>query len=198
MRTFLRSAIRTEKVSKAISFLPAGFLTAIIILGCMGFIVRFGVPNWQPLVNRSSKLAADISSIFTLKKIGQNNQGLPPEPGEETKEKEQAERLQKDRDRLEKYLETAAKGEGLTHLARRALRSYLKDHPLPFYLTPERKIYIEDYLAKKKGGGWLKLGQKVEFSQDLIKEAIEMSEQLTPSQLENLKQYSQLVPSLNY
>ncbi|GEM_PF-2051240 len=197
MRTFLRSAIRTEKVSKAISFLPAGFLTAIIILGCMGFIVRFGVPNWQPLVNRSSKLAADISSFFT-KKIGQNNQGLSPESGEQTKEKEQGERPEKDRGRVEKYLETAAKGEGLTHLARRALRSYLKDHPSSFHLTPEHKVYIEDYLAKKKGGGWLRLGQKVEFSQDLIKEAIEMSEQLTPSQLENLKQYSQLVPTLNY
>ncbi|MCD6148057.1 hypothetical protein J7J18_01655 [bacterium] len=197
MRTLLRSAIRTKKVSKAISFLPVGFLTAIIILGCMGFIVRFGLPNWQPLVDRGSRLAADISSFFT-KKIGQNNQGLSPELGEEIKEKEQEGKVQRNEGKPEKYLETAAKGEGLTHLARRALRSYLKDHPSSFHLTPEHKVYIEDYLAKKKGGGWLRLGQKVEFSQDLIKEAIEMSEQLTPSQLENLKQYSQLVPTLNY
>ena len=197
MRTLLRSAIRTKGISKAMSFPPAGLLAAIIALGCMGFIAHFGLPDWQPIVNQGSKLASAVSSIFT-KKAGPGNQEAFPETGKEEEESKKTEQAgAPEAGRWGKYLETAAKGEGLTHLARRALRSYLKDRPLPF-LTPEHKIYIEDYLAKKKGGGWLELGQKVEFSQDLIREAIEMSEQLTPSQLENLKQYSQLVPSLNY
>lgn len=97
-----------------------------------------------------------------------------------------------------KYLETAEWGEGITNLARRAVRNYLKENPKDFEVTPEHKIYIEDYLAKKMGGGWLNLGQTLEFSEDSIKEAIEKAETLTPEQLENLTQYSQLVSSLNY
>jgi len=97
-----------------------------------------------------------------------------------------------------KYTEVAQKGEGITHLARRALKKYLQDEPQDFQVTPEHKVYIEDYLAKKLGGRWLKLGETLEFSEDLIKEAIEKSETLSPAQLENLTQYSQLVPSLNY
>jgi len=96
------------------------------------------------------------------------------------------------------YIEVAEWGEGITHLARRALKKYLQENPQDFEVTPEHKIYIEDYLAKKMGGGWLKLGESLEFSEDLIKEGIEKAENLTPEQLENLTQYSQLVPFLNY
>jgi len=88
-------------------------------------------------------------------------------------------------------------GEGITHLARRALKNYLEERPTDFAeITPEHKIYIEDYLAKKMGGGWLMLGETLTFSEDLIVEAIQKARELTPEQLENLKQYSQLVPSL--
>jgi len=97
-----------------------------------------------------------------------------------------------------KYLEKAEWGEGITHLARKAVKKYLQENPQNFEVTPEHKIYLEDYLAKKMGEGWLNLGQTLEFSQDLIKEAIDKAETLTPEQLENLTQYSQLVPSLIY
>jgi hypothetical protein len=98
----------------------------------------------------------------------------------------------------EKYLEIAESGEGITHLARRALKEYLQEKPQDFQVTPEHKVYIEDYIAKKLGGGWLKLGEKLEISDNLIKEAIEKAGTLTPIQLENLTRYSQLVPALNY
>lgn len=98
----------------------------------------------------------------------------------------------------EKIVEVAKKGEGITHLARRALKQYLGDNLQPFEVTPEHKVYIEDYIAKKMGGRPLKLGEKLEISGDLIKEAIEKAENLSPEQLKNLEQYSQLVPSLNY
>jgi hypothetical protein len=94
------------------------------------------------------------------------------------------------------YEETAHSGEGITHLARRALKRYLQENPQDFELTPEHKIYIEDYIQKKTGSGWLRLGQTLTFSEELIIEAINKARQLTPNQLENLKQYSQLVPSL--
>jgi len=95
-----------------------------------------------------------------------------------------------------KYLETAQTGEGITHLARRALKKYLQENPQDFEVTAEHKIYIEDYLAKKMGDRWLNLGEKVEFSEPLLKEAIEKAKDLTPAQLQNLTQFSQLVPGL--
>lgn len=96
------------------------------------------------------------------------------------------------------YLEVAEKGEGITHLARKALREYLSENSQNFEVTPEHKIYIEDYMAKKMGEKWLGLGEELEISGDLLSEAIEKSENLSPEDLENLTQYSQLVPSLNY
>lgn len=96
------------------------------------------------------------------------------------------------------YLEVAEKGEGITHLARRALKKYLQTNPQNFQVTPEHKIYIEDYIAKTLGGRWLRIGEELEFSNDLIKEALTKAEGLSPSQLQNLTQYSQLVPTLIY
>lgn len=97
-----------------------------------------------------------------------------------------------------KYTEKAEKGEGITHLARKALKRYLQEKNPGFKVTSEHKVYIEDYLAKKTGGRWLKLGETLEFSEDLIGEALAKAEKLSPEQLKNLEQFSQLVPTLNY
>ncbi|TSC75446.1 MAG: Uncharacterized protein G01um101430_288 [Parcubacteria group bacterium Gr01-1014_30] len=93
------------------------------------------------------------------------------------------------------YEQTAQSGEGVTHLARRALGEYLAKSGQGADLTVEHKIYIEDYIQKKTGDEWLDLGQTVSFSEDLIREAVEASWQLTDEQLENLRQYSAQVSS---
>ncbi len=90
-----------------------------------------------------------------------------------------------------KIIEKAAKGDGVTHLARRALKDYLKDHPQE--LTNEHKIYIEDYLKDRIGSKPLEIDEEISFSEDLIKEAIDASLELTPEQLKNLEKYSALV-----
>ena len=94
------------------------------------------------------------------------------------------------------YEEEAQKGDGITHLARRALKKYLREKGIN--LTPEQKIYAEDYIQNKTGNHWLKIGEKLTFSQELIEEAVQKSQKLTPEQLENLSHYAQLVPELNY
>lgn len=94
------------------------------------------------------------------------------------------------------YEETAEPGEGITHLARKALKNYLQEQATNLNLSPEQKIYIEDYLQNKTGDRLLALGEKISFSADLIKEAINKAQQLSSEQLENLKQYSELVPLL--
>ena len=90
------------------------------------------------------------------------------------------------------YKEVAEYGEGITHLARKALQEYLNEHS-NINLTPEHKIYIEDYIQNHIGERWLSLGEEIEISENLIVEAINKSQQLSPKQLENLKQYSALV-----
>ena len=95
------------------------------------------------------------------------------------------------------FVETAAKGDGTTKLARRALANYLEKNP-DSALTAEHKIYIEDYLRKKvatKGG--VRIGTSVEFEKSLIQDAITKSKTLNDSQLQNLHKYSVRVASLS-
>lgn len=95
------------------------------------------------------------------------------------------------------FIETAAQGDGMTHLARRALANYLEKNP-DSSLTPEHKIYIEDYLRKSVDhAGGVKVGTSVEFSKDMIKDAISKSKGLNERQLNNLKKYSARVSSWN-
>ncbi len=94
---------------------------------------------------------------------------------------------------------TAAKGNGATHLARQALKEYLKDKPeLAQKLGAEQRIYIEDYLRKHITGQpkTLNVGDQIAFSNNTIQDAINMALSLTDGQIKNLSQYVSLVPSL--
>jgi len=94
------------------------------------------------------------------------------------------------------FIETAVKGEGTTHLARRALANYLEKNS-DSTLTAEHKIYIEDYLRKNVPKKRVKIGTSVEFSKDLIQDAISKSKNLNEKQLNNLHKYAVRVPSLS-
>ena len=94
------------------------------------------------------------------------------------------------------FVETAGAGDSLTKLARKALSDYLEKNA-DSTLTPEHKIYIEDYLRKNvnhKTG--VKIGTSVEFSKSLINDAITKSKTLNAGQLNNLHKYAVRVPSL--
>lgn len=94
------------------------------------------------------------------------------------------------------FVETAMKGEGTTHMARRALANYLEKNP-DSSLTAEHKIYIEDYLRKNVPQKSVKIGTSVEFSKDLVQQAITKAKTLNESQLQNLHKYAVRVPSLS-
>ncbi len=93
---------------------------------------------------------------------------------------------------------SAAKGNGATHLARQALKEYLKDKSdLAGQLKAEHKIYIEDYLQKHvQRPKALKVGDEIAFSDSLIKDAIDQAQKLTDKQINNLHKYVLLAPSL--
>lgn len=88
------------------------------------------------------------------------------------------------------FIELAERGNGSTHLARRALAHYLEKNT-DSSLTAEHKIYIEDYLRKNVNfQGSVTPNTSIEFSKDLIQQSIEKSKTLNDRQLQNLKQYS--------
>jgi hypothetical protein len=93
------------------------------------------------------------------------------------------------------FVETAAKGDGSTNLARRALSNYLEKNA-DSSLSVEQKIYIEDYLRRQVNNGRLKVGDTREFSKGTIAKAIEKSKGLNEKQLKNLQKYAQRVPGL--
>jgi len=94
------------------------------------------------------------------------------------------------------FIETAVAGDGKTHLARKALASYLEKNN-DSELTAEHKIYIEDFLRKNvNDSGGVNSGDQISFSKNLIKDAVEKSKTLTDKQLKNLEKYSARVSSL--
>jgi hypothetical protein len=94
------------------------------------------------------------------------------------------------------FVEFAQRGDGMTHLARRAIADYLEKNP-DSSLTVEHKVYVEDYLRKHSVRPKnYTVGSSVEFSKDLIKQSLEQSKTLNEKQLKNLQKYSKRVPSL--
>lgn len=88
------------------------------------------------------------------------------------------------------FIEQAERGNGKTHLARRALAHYLEKNA-DSSLTAEHKVYVEDYLRKNvTHPGAVTTKTSIEFSKNLINQAIEKSKTLNDRQLQNLKKYS--------
>lgn len=87
------------------------------------------------------------------------------------------------------YVEVAQQGDGVTHLARRATTRYLSEHS-DLSLSNEHRIFIEDYIKDRVGSHGLSLGEEVTISFDLVAEATNAAQQLSPQQLQNLSQYT--------
>lgn len=164
---------------------------AIVVAIVGGLLGYYGFRTWKENPEMLKNLSAKIIEFFKVKEEAVEEEAL-----EEVALEEQELEIVLSKEKT--YMEIAETGEGITHLARKALKKYLSEKPQNFEVTPEHKIYIEDYLTKQKGGHWLKIGETLEFSGDLIQSAIDEAETLTPEQLQNLTQFSQLVPSLNY
>ncbi len=96
----------------------------------------------------------------------------------------------------EAFMEEAVEGDSVTTLARKALKDYLEKNQ-DSSLTPEHKIYIEDYLRKNVDHtGGVYVGTTIGFSKNLIRDGIEKAKTLNEAQLDNLKKYSARVSNL--
>ena len=115
---------------------------------------------------------------------------------EEDEEREDEEVVVTSPAEKESYSEFARKGEGLTHLARRAVTSHMEKEGLS--LSAEERVYVEDYVQKrlapeKTEPRFLEIGEEVEISYELIEEGVTQAKNLTPAQIDNLSQYANLV-----
>lgn len=91
------------------------------------------------------------------------------------------------------YVEVAQKGDGLTHLARRAATRYLTDREAGYAVTNEHRIYIEDYIRKNVARHPVSIGMEETISFELIKEAVESAGKLNAKQLKNLTKYTHVL-----
>lgn len=164
-----------------------------IIIGALVVILFLAAITGYIWLQKTGKISQFNVGLFLGKLTGGfSKKETPAEPKAAATEAEGEEIVSTGKN----YEEAAQAGEGITHLARRALKEYLEDKGEGLNLIPEHKIYIEDYIQNKTGDRLLMLGEKITISEDLIVEAIKSSQQLTSQQLENLEQYSALVPSL--
>ena len=153
----------------------------VIFILVFGFVTlrEYGAKNL--IFSASQKILNEIDVMF-------------PEKGEVADEEVAVE--EEVSPQKETYKETAKRGDGLTHLARRATTSYIEDENIN--LSSEERIYVEDYVQKrlapeKTGLRHLEIGEEIEVPIELIEEAVAQAELLTTQQIENLSQYTALV-----
>lgn len=91
------------------------------------------------------------------------------------------------------YVEVAARGNGVTHLARRAMLRYLEAQKPDYIVTAEHKVWMEDHLKDALGRKPLALGANLEIQKDLVREAVASAKQLSDAQLKHLQRFSQRV-----
>ncbi|HAU07521.1 MAG: hypothetical protein UW46_C0011G0020 [Candidatus Yanofskybacteria bacterium GW2011_GWF1_44_227] len=84
---------------------------------------------------------------------------------------------------------TAQKGQGVAHLARQALDTYLADNPGQ-QLSIGQKIFIETYLANLYQDRQIQIGDRITFQKDDMIIAIEKSRSLTTGQLAEWEKYN--------
>lgn len=171
-------------------------ISVIIVIAIAGGIYSYSKRTQAP--------TGELAEEQAMEKVEQGGGEIAEQPQEEAKpevkapvQQEQVTSTATSQETEKSFIESAARGNGLTHLARRALANYLEKNP-DSSLTAEHKIYIEDYLRKKVGyKGSVRVGTSVEFSKDLVNQAITQSKTLNEAQLKNLHKYVVRVPSLS-
>jgi hypothetical protein len=84
--------------------------------------------------------------------------------------------------------EQAQRGEGITHLARRAIARYAESASTE--LSAEQRVYAEDYLQNRIGEFSLEVGDEITFAADDTAAAVTHAQALNQTQLQNLTQYA--------
>lgn len=174
-------------------------IVVVIAAGIYAYSKRAQAPNVKKAASSTEESSEGKISVIGGEagstETTQPESGTPESANQQEKQNVQPAQPQTSQETETSFVETAAKGDGATQLARRALANYLEKNP-DSSLTAEHKIYIEDFLRRQVSDGRLKIGDKREFSKDNIAKAIEKARGLNERQLKNLHKYTQRVPTL--
>lgn len=110
---------------------------------------------------------------------------------EETKKEEMSTDIQKTETKITLKAQT---GDGVTHLARKAVAEYSKDKNIT--LSKEQKLYAETVLKDKNYKHHLNPGQEVEFDVNSLSDTIQKAQNLSEKEIKAWSKYTHLVPSL--
>jgi hypothetical protein len=169
-------------------------ISILIVVAIAGGIYSYSKRSEDSMITKQENIAEENTSTeenlsITTEKIAET----PNAEKEAVKETPKA----ISQETGESFIETAGAGDGKTTLSRRALANFLEKNQ-DSSLSAEHKIYIEDYLRKKVShSGSVRIGASIEFSKELIQEAIGRSKNLNENQLKNLQKYAVRVPSLS-
>jgi hypothetical protein len=185
-------------------------VSVIIVLAIAGGIYSYskrGEENRLALENNTTQeqilLQGEDDSEETIDNVQKEEEATNDSPEEvsstevEKSQEESKPTVQPNQETTDGFIVTAQQGDGLTHMARRAVADYLAQNP-DSSLTIAHKIYIEDYVRKAVGHkGSVSVGTEVTFSKNVIQDAIGSAKDLSEAQLNNLQKYVALVPSLS-
>jgi hypothetical protein len=142
--------------------------------------------------NSSEKNNQEVAAENTDQAEAAKEDGKTDEPAKEEitniKNKDEGSVLSSS-DSGKQYIETAVYGDGITHLARRALDEYIQETGDGANLSKEQKIYAEDYMQNRTGSEKIEIGHQETFSEKLIKEAISNANNLSEKSLQNIAKY---------
>lgn len=185
-------------------------ISVIIVLAIAGGIYSYskrGEENRLALKNDTTQeqilLQGEDDSEETIDDVQKEDEAMNDSQEEvsstevEKTQEESKPTVQPNQETTDGFIVTAQQGDGLTHMARRAIADYLAQNP-DSSLTVAHKIYIEDYVRKAVGHkGSVSVGTEVTFSKNLIQDAIGSAKDLSEAQINNLQKYVALVPSLS-
>ncbi|MDD5221373.1 MAG: hypothetical protein PHV47_02110 [Candidatus Pacebacteria bacterium] len=167
--------IRMPKIAFKKEYWTWIFLFTLIAVGILIYIYREPIGQIFP--------KAENASIIDLL----DEEEITTSSEEEIAEEEKIELEDEYFTETNIFTETAQSGDGITHLARRAMNQYLNEHGQnASLLSRAHKTYVEDYLQNTIGDYGLQIGEKISFSKTLIEKAIDSALQLTNAQLDNI------------
>lgn len=175
--------ITEEQTEEEQGFWAKNIISIILIV----FLIVSGVYAF----NRDAEDKSVEEKVEEIKKEGE-------EPKSEASDDEKSEEAVTENTDIQKS-ETkitikANAGDGVTHLARKAVAEYSKDKDIN--LSKEQKIYAETVLKNKYYKHHLNLSQELEFEISDLAETVEKAQNLSEKEIQAWSKYTHLVPSL--
>lgn len=173
--------ITEEQTEEEQGFWAKNIISIILIV----FLIVSGVYAF----NRDTEDKSVEEKVEEIKKEGEESEASSDEAGQEVATENTD--IQKSETKI---TIKANAGDGVTHLARKAVAEYSKDKEIN--LSKEQKIYAETVLKNKYYKHHLNLSQELEFEISDLADTLEKAQNLSDKETQAWSKYTHLVTSL--